>query len=36
MFATIYTVQRIQNESTVFRAYFEEYNDAKAFAEQQV
>ena len=36
MFATIYTVQRIQNESTVFRAYFEEYDEAKAFAEQQV
>lgn len=36
MFAIIYTVKRIQYGSTVFRAYFEEYNDAKAFAEQQV
>ena len=36
MISTIYTVRRIQNESTVYRAYFEEYNDAKAFAEKQV
>lgn len=36
MFKTIFTVQRNQGDSTVYHAYFEEYDDAKAFAEKEV
>ena len=35
MFKTIYTVRKIRGESTEYRAYFEEYNDAKKFAEKE-
>lgn len=36
MFRTIYTVQKISGESTDYRAYFEELDDARKFAEKEV
>lgn len=36
MFKTIYTVQMIQGVSSVYHAYFEDFKDAKKFAEKEV